>query len=80
MLAPHLQGQQMQAGSCLQSSRGDSDQGLQLFRAGARAGFRAGIGARIRQRCRQLGLGLEFGLGDYFLRLHTPFSIVGLAR
>ena len=28
-----------------------------------------------------LGLGLGLGLGgDYFLRLHTPFSIVGLAR
>ena len=51
--------------------------GRVIIRVRVRVRGRVRVGVRVRVRVRaRLGL----GLGDYFLRLHTSFSIVGLAR
>ena len=48
---------------------------LRTFAAWARAWMIQAPGPRVRVRVRVRVRG-----GDYFLRLHTPFSIVGLVR
>ena len=45
------------------------------MRVGVRVSARVSVGVRVRARVRGRVRG-----GDYFLRLHTLFSIVGLAR